>query len=218
MHDELFRFYSGQKLIVGITDYNNVPDYNGTDISLFAGYLELDNPDIINDRENRSLIGSDTADYIHGLDGNDRIDGRAGVDLLSGGNGNDIILGGSGGDILAGGLGQDSLTGGYGRDRFTFTDIAHSVVGRADIVRDFNVADDKIAVDIIDAQAHVAGNQSFEFIHSANFTAEGQIRAVQLSDSSTALRFNISGSGGAEMEIILKNVDASTLTDLNFIR
>lgn len=216
IHDELFSFYGNQHLIAGITDYNAVPDYNGTPISLFLGYLELDNPDIVNDSGVRALTGTANADYILGMVGNDRIDGAGGRDILSGGSGADVISGGKDNDIIAGGLGADDLSGGLGRDRFVFTAAAESAGAGADTIRAFRIADDRIDLRAIDADQVTAGDQAFDFIGTGPFTGEGQVRALQ-SGADTILRVNITADPGAEMLIILKNVAADTLTDLNFI-
>ncbi|WP_373504529.1 M10 family metallopeptidase C-terminal domain-containing protein [Aestuariivirga sp.] len=216
VNDDLFSFYKGQKLTAGITDYNAVPDFNGTPIALFEGYIELANPTIMNDSGSRALTGSSVNDYILGLDGNDRIEGRAGTDLLSGGKGNDTLLGGAGVDLVSGGEGQDTLSGGGGRDRFYYSDIAHSAAGSGDVIRDFSLADDRIGLKEIDADPVAAGDQAFIFIGTSGFTDIGQIRAIQ-SGTDTLLRINVTSDPGVEMEILLKNVSASALTELNFI-
>ena len=117
LHDELVFAYKSQNIIMGITDYNMAPDFDGTPIPLFAGYTQLGNSDIINDQDARSLLGKAGADYILGLAGNDRIVGQGGRDLLSGGDGRDVLVGGKGYDWLAGGNGKDALAGGPGNDK-----------------------------------------------------------------------------------------------------
>ena len=79
------------------------------------------------------LSGGNGADRLFGLDGHDRLDG---------GNGNDQLFGGRGNDLLLGGQGDDLLEGGAGRDSFVFAS-----KGGSDIVRDFDVANDRLLFD-----------------------------------------------------------------------
>jgi Ca2+-binding RTX toxin-like protein len=216
--DPLLKFFNGQKLIFGITDYNELPDWNGTPIQLFDGYIYIDDTANDHDKGAFSLIGNTGADYILGLTGSDRLEGKGGRDLLSGGKGDDVLLGGGGADFLAGGLGRDVLTGGAKADCFVFTDIADSAVnGLRDVISDFNRTDrDRIDVSAIDAKAGIAGNQAFVFVGDSGFTAEGQIRAYQFGDD-TIVQFNTSGAGGSDMSIRLKGFLADTLTSADFI-
>lgn len=218
VNDGLFKNYLNHSIIIGVTDYNTVPDFNGTPIALFEGYIDLDNPSDANDRGARTLTGTARGDYILGLSGHDRLSGLAGNDLLSGGDGDDVLLGGDGRDILLGGMGTDTLFGGFGADRFVFTDVAESVRGSArDVIREFSIAEgDRINLRAIDAMESVVGNQEFTFIGQAGFTGEGQIRAIQ-SGADTIVRINTAGAGNPEMEILLRNVIATTLTGDHFI-
>ncbi len=58
-------------------------------------------------------------------------------------------------------------------------------------------------------------NDTFVFIGSLAFTAEGQVRAFQ-SGNNTIIQVNRSGAGGAEMEIVLQNFTASNLSEFDF--
>jgi len=218
LNDELVFAHQGQNIIMGITDYKNASDFDGTPIPLFTAYTKIDNPNIINDTGARSLVGNSGADYILGFAGDDRLVGRAGSDLLSGGDGQDKLIAGAGNDRLAGGADADTMRGGGGADQFHYGNVVDSTSGRGhDTILDFNIAQgDRLNFRMIDAQASVDGDQAFVFIHSDAFTAEGQIRAVQ-AGADTVLRLNTEGTGPGEMLIVLKNVDASTLTDDHFI-
>lgn len=83
---------------------------------------------------------------------NASLTGGAGNDTLIGGSGDDTIVGGAGNDIIIGGLGAgtgtkgDTLTGGAGDDIFRFFDALESNGINADVITDFNVADDMIDV------------------------------------------------------------------------
>ena len=131
------------------------------------------------------------------------------------------------GDRLAnrifGGNGLDTLTGGAGRDSFVFEAIATSGTGTPDVINDFRLDTaagtgfvDRIDVSFIDAAASTGTDDAFTFIGAANFTAEGQIRALQIG-ADTLLKFNTQGTSGTEMEILLKNVTAAALGDVDFI-
>ena len=60
------------------------------------------------------------------------------------------------------------------------------------------------------------GRQALDFIGTSGFSGLGQVRAVQ-SGEDTLIRVDLTAAQGFEMQIVLRNVDASTLTDLNFI-
>ncbi|PSF37278.1 hypothetical protein C7H19_11210 [Aphanothece hegewaldii CCALA 016] len=89
-----------------------------------------------------SLVGTSGNDTINGKAGNDTIDGSSGKDYLIGSSGKDYLIGGSGNDRLVGGSGNDTLTGGIGADRFTFNNPNE----KTDIITDFSVVDDTIAI------------------------------------------------------------------------
>lgn len=188
-----------------------------------------------------ALSGNAGADTVRGAAGNDSLEGGDGRDLVSGGGGADDIHGGSGDDRLrgdagadtlsgeggkdqiTGGNGHDSLTGGAGGDRFIFATTGESGRNAGDVITDFTVKPgsgaaflDRIDLAQIDAMAGTDGDQAFSFIGAAAFTAEGQIRAVQ-SGADTLVLVNTSGSGGAEMQIVLQDFTASTLTGADFL-
>jgi serralysin len=155
-------------------------------------------------------------DNLSGRGGDDRLDGRSGNDVLNGGAGDDILIGGAGIDRLNGGTGRDILTGGPGGDLFIVGRTSDSGATRAsaDVLLDFSYVNDRLDVSDIDAMAGTNGNQSFSFIGSGPFTAEGQVRAYRLLGD-TILEFNTSGAAGAEMMIILR--DAALPVDGSFL-
>lgn len=161
------------------------------------------------------INGSNGSDEIFGLAGNDTLLGGSGNDDLFGGDGNDILWGSTNGDVVGtGGSGFDTLNGGLGNDTFLYTSTLESGVETAvDIVNAFENGFDRFDFAQIDAKAATAGDQSFLFIGSANFSAEGQIRVFQYEDYAV-IELNTSGASGAEMQIALfnfnpKNVDAT---------
>ncbi|NJM29719.1 MAG: calcium-binding protein [Rhizobiales bacterium] len=180
-----------------------------------------------------NLIGSNAADTlrgnngintINGAFGNDVIQGRDGADTLRGASGEDRLLGETGDDVLVGGTERDLLTGGLGSDRFDYNALSESTPGaQRDLITDFTVNPaaglsfvDRIDAETIDAKAGLGGDQAFSFIGSGVFTAEGQIRALQ-SGTFTVVQFNTSGTGGAEMEIVLANFVAANLSAADFV-
>ncbi|MFZ1425913.1 MAG: M10 family metallopeptidase C-terminal domain-containing protein [Geminicoccaceae bacterium] len=76
--------------------------------------------------------------------------------------------------MLTDGSGGDFLIGRGGADRFDYNDTIDSRPDAPDLIQDFGRAQgDKIDLAGIDARAHVVGNQTFNFIGQAQFTAEG---------------------------------------------
>jgi Ca2+-binding RTX toxin-like protein len=173
-------------------------------------------------RNVENITGSSFGDTLSGDAGANLINGSAGNDTLVGGNGNDRLFGGSGQDGLNGGAGKDELSGGADADRFDFSALTDSAVGaNRDAILDFTVDAgagfvDRINVSGIDAVAGLAGNQAFSFIGGAAFSAEGQVRAVQVG-ANTVIEFNTAGTDGAEMQIQLNNFNANTLSAADFI-
>jgi Ca2+-binding RTX toxin-like protein len=175
-------------------------------------------------RNAENLTGSSFADTLSGDAGANLINGSAGNDTLVGGGGNDRLFGSSGQDVVNGGTGRDELSGGGDSDRFDFAALADSAVGpNRDAILDFAVDPatgagfiDRINVSSIDAQAAAAGNQAFGFIGASQFSAEGQIRAIQVGDD-TVVQFNTAGADGAEMELLLRNFTATNLEAVDFI-
>jgi Ca2+-binding RTX toxin-like protein len=150
-------------------------------------------------------------DYLYGNAGNNKLLGMGGDDLLFGGAGN---------DRLNGGAGRDSLQGDAGKDVFDFNTIGQSgkTAGTCDVILDFVHLVDNIDVASIDAKFGTVGNDGFRYIGGASFSAEGQIRAVQVG-ADTLLEFNTRGLSGAEMTILLHdhNLSADGLSATDFI-
>ncbi|WP_367290661.1 hypothetical protein [Laspinema palackyanum] len=108
-------------------------------------------------------------------------------DLILGNTAANGINGGSGDDILIGGLGPDTLVGGPGRDRFVY-----APGDGTDVITDFNVADDFIAL---------AAPLSFEGI------------SVEASGADALLRVITTG----EVLAVLTGVSSNTLSPANFV-
>jgi serralysin len=159
-------------------------------------------------------IGNDT---ITGNNGANILKGNQGADHLNGLRGDDSLYGGAGADVISGGRGLDLMKGGLGRDIFTFSAVLESSAstGEADQITDFMHSVDRIDVSPIDAISG-GSDDSFTYIGSAEFTAAGQIRAIQL-DSDTLVILNTDGADSGEMCLRLLNHLAVTLDSDDFI-
>jgi 3-phytase len=153
-------------------------------------------------------------DTVRGGAGADVFQGRLGRDHLDGRGGHDKLFGGAGADLLTGGGGRDTIAGGAGNDVFHFRSLADSYPAAPDVIVDFGNGEDRIDLSLIEL-AIVGPNSHFDYIGSAQFSAPGQIQAVQ-SGSDTLVSINTSGTDGAEMSFVLKGVTASGLSALSF--
>ena len=159
----------------------------------------------------RNLSGSNSVDVLFGGRGHDIIDGNGGSDRLLGGLGDDDIYGESGNDQIWGGIGSDLMSGGSGDDVFRFVSVSEmtSASGR-DVITDFQVNDgsgydDLIDFSQIDADATLAGNQSFAFIGRSGFISNspGELRYAYNSAGDTVIAGNIDNDTAAEFQIVL---------------
>jgi Ca2+-binding RTX toxin-like protein len=161
----------------------------------------------------KTEVGTDNADTLFGSQGNDTLNGLDGKDILLGGEGNDDLLGGAGADEIIGGKGNDQITGAKGQDTlsgdagediFVFKKVAHSLAGGSrDLIEDFVRGKDVIDVSAIDANDTASGNQDFDWIETADFTAAGQLR-YRYSGGMTIISGNTDGDGDAEFQLALE--------------
>ena len=82
---------------------------------------------IIGTQTANDLHGQSGADFMSGLGGNDRVFGGDGNDTLNGQEGADTLRGGNNDDVLNGGSGADSLDGGANTDTASFAGLAGAV-------------------------------------------------------------------------------------------
>jgi Ca2+-binding RTX toxin-like protein len=159
---------------------------------------------------NDTITGTPGPDTIRALAGNDQIDGLGG---------NDTIYADAGNDVVTGNVGVDDMTGGAGSDRFRYAGTAatgyHSGVGagRRDRIRDFG-AGDKIDLASVDANATLAGDQSFQFIAGAPFSRPGQLR-WQYVGAGTLIQLSTDADTAPEFEIELTTRVALTAARFN---
>jgi Ca2+-binding RTX toxin-like protein len=182
----------------------------GTDtVSSRIDYVLSDNVEnLILGSAGREGTGNALANVIQGSNGNGLLSGLGGDDILMGGNARDTLLGGDGDDLLVGGKGTDTLTGGAGRDLFRFGDgDMGSTIGSADLITDFSLPDgETIDLSQIDANAAVAGDQAFLFIHNAAFSeTAGELR-VGRHAGMTFVQGDIDGDGTADFVIALNGL------------
>lgn len=161
---------------------------------------------------NDTLIGAAGDDRLIGGRGNDALDGGAGLDTLLGGDGNDTLTGAAGDDRLIGGKGQDVLDGGEDRDVFTggkhadtFVFSAVSETGNTkdtrDVITDFGTGGDKIDLSAMDANAGEAGDQTFTFIGSAEFSGTAGELRFTARKKLTVVEGDVDGDGVADFQI-----------------
>ena len=193
---------------------------HGMDVDLAKGRADAQSSEFRGPVDTLSSIenvnGTNFNDSLTGDSGANSLSGSGGIDGIDGGGGNDTLSGGLGKDGLFGGLGVDKLTGGADADRFGFFSTSESGVGtdKRDVITDFQHLVDRIELDVIDAKAGTAGDQSFKFIGNANFSGEGQVRVVTEGDHKV-VQLNTSGLGGAESEIQLTGL--VTVSDGDFL-
>jgi serralysin len=143
------RALSGDDTVVGSADGEII--FGNLGLDRLSG--EGGNDSIASGRDNDLISGGDGDDLLAGNIGNDVIEGNAGNDSLFGGQNNDVLVGGAGNDTLSGDFGLDALVGREGQDTFilradntaTLAQFAGQA-GDADILIDFQKADDRIAL------------------------------------------------------------------------
>jgi Ca2+-binding RTX toxin-like protein len=152
------------------------------------------------------LQGNAGDDDLDGELGDDDLAGGLGNDDLDGGAGDDDLQGGSGSDDLDGGIGSDTMDGGAGSDDFLFdrlTDSGTTVADR-DVINGFDHVDD-VDLSAIDANAKLAGNQSFTF--GDRFTgAAGQLQWDKLDGDSFLVTADVNGDSVADFSIRINEV------------
>jgi Ca2+-binding RTX toxin-like protein len=165
--------------------------------------------DLTGNNQPNFILGTAAENTLNGKGGNDTLYGDAGTDLLIGGNGGDAIYGDAGDDTIRGGAGLDRLFGSDGGDRFDYDAVSDSRRGEAsrDVIHDYagvggSARTDVIDLSTIDANSSAGGNQAFSFRGTRAFSAPGQIR-VEDSGWDTLIQANVTGTSGAEMEILV---------------
>jgi Ca2+-binding RTX toxin-like protein len=146
------------------------------------------------------------------------LDGGAGNDWMMGGNG-DTVTGGLGNDLLlasgaactlVGGAGADDLRAGEGADSFNYRFVNESTAAVQDVIRGFSY-DDVIDLSGIDANAAVAGNQSFAYLEEFAFSGvarpdnQGELR-LEYSSGGVLIQGDVNADGVADFQIRVENM------------
>ena len=155
-----------------------------------------------------AIVGTPTDETIDGLAGDDTIKGRGGSDVLVGNagddelrgySGNDTLDGGGGDDFLSGGIGDDRLSGGRGNDLLRGLDGADEFVFEGSFGRDIIADFDRLENDSITIA--IAGIDDFSDLVLTQ-RAGGTLVTL---------------AAGGQASILLRGVDASTLTADTFV-
>lgn len=133
------------------------------------------------------------------------------IENVIGSNNNDDLMGSNGANRLTGGFGFDVLEGRGGADQFIFKSAADARISatQADIIMDFSRAqNDKVNLQAIDANVHVAGNQAFSFI-TTDFTRH----AGELRFDGDFVLGDLNGDGRADFRILMNEVASMQASD-----
>lgn len=235
--DDIIEGGAGNDVLAGGTGVDYLYGGDGNDILRGGGgadflYGEDGEDEMYGTSGEDQMFGGDGNDYLEGLSQSDVLHGGTGDDVLKGGDGyddlygdagSDILQGGNGIDLLNGGAEVDTLTGGAQSDTFVFSDAAHSGVGSADVILDFEGAGasggDVIDVSGIDADMLVAGNDAFTFL-GVKTTAEGLAfgaGALWLENSGTQTRLYgiVDDDGIVDLEVKIN--DSTTFQASDYI-
>lgn len=196
--------------------YSSIWDTGGVD-SIVAGGRKASVIDLRAATGNVEEGGGGFLSYVSGVRGGFTIAAGAVIENATGGGGADTIIGNDAANIITGGLRQDIMMGGGGGDTFVFIGLkdTRATAASADIILDFNAAEDVIDVSLLDANARLAGTQDFSFLDDTSaFTAAGQVISYA-SAGSTVIAFNTDMDARAEALIILAGL--LDLADGNFI-
>jgi Ca2+-binding RTX toxin-like protein len=166
------------------------------------------------------VLGTTGVDVVKGvINAVNIIIGGDSTDQLRGGALNDTINGEGGNDKIVGFTGADTLTGGAGADQFRYLFATDSGVGGlADHITDFVAGADRLNFSLLDADPVAPGRQALTFIDTAAFSATGtaQVR-YGVSGANLLVQVDLDGNGTADMEIVLDNAAAQTLTSGDFM-
>ncbi len=148
----------------------------------------------------------------------DRLCGNSAANVLNGGAGNDTLNGGAGNDLLNGGAGKDLLIGGAGSDTFDFNALSEMGITSAtrDVISDFVRGLDRIDLSTLDANAALAGNQTFSApvvggTFSGAFANAGDL---YFDNVAHVLYGNTDADATAEFAILLVGASTLAATDL----
>jgi Ca2+-binding RTX toxin-like protein len=156
------------------------------------------------------FVGTERNDTIAGNDRHNRMSGNDGADKLYAASADDTLSGGAGADLLAGGRGHDRLTGGTGSDTFLFD--TKATTRNADVVTDFGVGKDRIALDhdVFDELAKT-GRLDATVFHRGEAATHASDRIIY-DPASDRLLYDDDGSGGHHARVIARFTGHSDVT------
>lgn len=212
---------SGKTFATGFTANATISGTGSLIVGMVAGTAFLGQNLIMNTGSVAIVVvGSAASDTVKGaLNAINIIDGGDSNDQIRGGALNDQINGGNGNDKIIGFTGADTLTGGAGADQFRYLFTTDSGVGGlADHITDFVAGTDRFNFSLLDADLVAPGRQALTFIDTAAFSATGaaQVR-YGVSGANLLVQVDLDGNGTADMEIVLDNAAAQTLTSGDFM-
>jgi Ca2+-binding RTX toxin-like protein len=206
---------NGDDLLEGGSGRDTLNGDAGTDAASYANSIKGVS---INLQANTASGGDAQGDHFNGIEDligsafNDTLVGNINVNELSGGTGNDVLRGSGG---------SDALTGGLGADRFDFDAITDSILGTADVIRDFVHGTDIIDLSTIDANAFAKKNQAFSGTLldglSTDFTAAGQLRFEYSSGTDTTVIQGNTDAILATAEFEIQLIGHISLTTADFL-
>lgn len=140
--------------------------------------------------------------------------GNASANILLGNDGNNVLSGGRGNDLLDGRGGADGLVGGAGADTFRFS--TAPAAGAVDRLVDFNVAEDRVALDdAVFAAIGPLGALDPDAFHVGAAAADASDRIVY--DSTDGRLFYDADGNGAGAAVPFATITAHTaLTAADF--
>ncbi|MEG3936356.1 MULTISPECIES: cadherin-like domain-containing protein [unclassified Microcoleus] len=157
-----------------------------------------------------NVKAGDGDDDIDGGDDDDNIEAGGGDDTVVGGPGNDVLTGNEGNDTIEGGEGTNTLIGGGGNDRYIYRTSRQQIqtVAEADLITDFNVAEDLLELSTADF-----GNLSVSSLTRLEITATstvGSIGSANLLDFTADITVTSIASLQARFIALGGNLDAPT--------
>ena len=147
------------------------------------------------------------------------INGGDSGDQIRAGNLADTINGGNGTDKMMGLGGADTLTGGAGNDQFRYIQGSDSGLGAAsDHITDFVPGSDKLDFRLLDVDSVAPGIQGLTYIDTQAFHATGAAEVrYGVSGVNLMVEVDLNGDGVADMQIVLDNDSALSLSSGDFL-
>lgn len=176
-----------------------------------ASYANADTAVIASLAAPESNTGDAAGDSYYSIE---NLAGSAFADTLAGNSFANRLDGGDGADILSGSGGKDTLTGGDGADQFRFTALSDSTFSVSDRIADLSFVD-RIDLQLIDADATVAGDQAFHL--DGTIGGAGDIGVTYDSvNNRTAIDLFVDSNGSVDSRIWIAG-NHSAITAASFI-